>query len=68
MDDIDCLGELVSRLYQIRREAGPNVFRAATHGALVAIARAVLIDAEDRTTQASRTRGRIIAFPLPRRD
>jgi len=68
MDDEDYLAEVVIRLRQMRRETGPKVFRQAAYRALVAIAKVVLEDVEDRTKRSNQVVGTTIKLQTPRRD
>ena len=67
MDDFDLLDQVINRLHRVCYVAGSRVFQEATRGALVAIGRAVLIDAEQRTSPSSRAPSNVVRFPIERR-
>jgi hypothetical protein len=67
MDDFDLLDQVINRLHRVRYAVGSRVFQEAARGALVAIGRAVLIDAEQRSLPSSRAPSNVVRFPIERR-
>lgn len=65
--DGDLLDDVVARLWRIRERLAPDVYRAAAHAALHAIAGAVLDEAERRAGLHHDPGGVLVHLPQGRR-